>query len=140
MIDSGKPKEKTSEMVSLVAKLCNKTPKIFRKILIGIENITNQLISSIIKEDKNLFKKSLFDNEKMLEELGVVSEKTKILLKNLSKFGFGKITGAGGRKANSGFILFLAEDKKELEKYLKQKRINYYQFVQDYQGLKKYES
>ena len=53
----------------------------------------------------------------------------------MSKFGVGKITGAGGCETNSGFIIFLSEDKEKLLEFLKGKKINYYQFKQDYIGL-----
>ena len=131
LIDSGKPKETTGEMVDFVQTTVDK------KILNKIEKTTNKLLISIKKEDKILFKKSLIDNEKLLEKLGVVSEKTKKLLSNLSKFGVGKVTGAGGRETNSGFILFLADDKEKLIKYLNIRKIPYYKFIPDDQGLKK---
>jgi len=131
LIDSGKPKETTGEMVDFVRT------KAVEKILDEIETTTKKLEESIVKENIDLFKECLTNNENLLEKLEVVSEKTKKLLADLSGFGFGKITGAGGRKTDSGFILFLTEDKEKLVKFLKRKKIDYYQFVQDYQGLKK---
>ena len=110
--------------------------KINEDILNVIEKITSKLVISIKKNDEPIFKKCLVDNEKQLEKLGVVSDKTRKLLATLSKFGVGKVTGAGGRKTNSGFILFLTENKKGLEDFLKNNKINYYQFTLDYQGLK----
>ncbi|MEK7634243.1 MAG: hypothetical protein AAB437_05365 [Patescibacteria group bacterium] len=131
LIDSGKPKETTGEMVNLVGT------KSVGKILDEIEITTRKIEESIVKEDINLFKESLVDNEYLLEQLEIVSEKTKKLLEDLSKFGVGKVTGAGGRETNSGFIFFLTEDKEKLIKFLKNKKINYFNFVTDYQGLKK---
>lgn len=131
LIDTGKPEETTGEMVDFV-----KT-KINGDILNDIEKITSKLVISIKKNDESIFKKCFIDNEKELEKLGIVSEKTKKLLVSLSKFGVGKVTGAGGRKTNSGFILFLPENKKGLENFLILNKINYYQFAPDYQGLKK---
>lgn len=137
LIDSGKPKESTAEMVSSVGKFYNKIPKTVNFIINEIEKTTKNMKISIKKEDSGLFKKCLLDNEKLLEELGVVSEKTKKFFEDLSGFGTGKITGAGGHKTDSGFILFFAEDKEKLEEYLKRKKINYYHLTQDNQGLKK---
>lgn len=129
LIDSGQPKETTAEMVNFVKKTINK------KVLIDAEKIVSKLILSIKKEDERLFEKCLNDNEKLLEEIGVVSEKTKKLLEDFNKFGSGKVTGAGGRKNGSGFILFFAENKIGLEDFLKTNKIKYYEFVPDYQGL-----
>ena len=93
------------------------------------------MVNSIKKQDGVLFEKCLVENEELLEKLKVVSEKTKKLLSSLSKFGVGKVTGAGGRETNSGFILFLTKNKKNLEDFLKSNKINYYQFKPDYRGL-----
>ncbi|MEK7177534.1 MAG: mevalonate kinase [Patescibacteria group bacterium] len=131
LIDSGKPKETTGEMVNFVGT------KSVGKILYEIKITTKKLEESIAKENINLFKESLVNNENLLEQLGIVSEKTKKLLKDLSKFGVGKVTGAGGRETNSGFIIFLAEDKEKLQEFLKNKKINYFNFIPDNQGLKK---
>jgi mevalonate kinase len=131
LIDSGKPKETTGEMVDFVGT------KSAGKILDEIEATTKKLKESLVRKNINLFKESLVDNEYLLEQLGIVSEKTKKLLEDLSKFGVGKVTGAGGRATNSGFIIFLAEDKEKLLEFLKNKKISYFNFVTDYQGLKK---
>ncbi|EKE14252.1 MAG: hypothetical protein ACD_12C00604G0005 [uncultured bacterium] len=129
LIDSGKPGETTGEMVDFART------KVDKKILMEIEITTSNLITSIKKQDEVLFKQCLVKNENLLEKLEIVSEKTKKLLSNLSIFGGGKVTGAGGRETNSGFIFFLADDKKRLKEYLKRKKINYYQFIPDYRGL-----
>lgn len=131
LIDSGKPKETTGEMVNFVGT--QDVANIFE----DIEITTNKFQEAIEKENINLFKQCLFDNERLLEKIGVVSEETKKLFTDLSKFGSGKVTGAGGHKTNSGFIIFLAEDKEKLLKFLKSKKISYFNFVTDYQGLKK---
>jgi len=66
----------------------------------------------------------------------VVSSKTKKLLQKLSSFGVGKITGAGGKKRDSGFILFFAEKEKKLISFLKKEKISYFKFQPNYSGLK----
>lgn len=129
LIDSGKPKETTGEMVNFVGT------KTVKKILNEIEKITNKFVISIKEGDEVLFNKSIIENEKMLETLGVVSKKTKKLLIDLSRFGSGKVTGAGGHKTNSGFLIFFAEDKKQLIEYLNKHEINFYKFIPDNQGL-----
>ena len=129
LIDSGKPIETTGKMVDYVRT--QNTTAIFNEI----EITTKKLEESIAQENINLFKESLVNNENLLEQLGVVSKKTKKLLSSLSKFGVGKVTGAGGRETDSGFILFFAENKNELENFLKNNKIRYVMFSQDNQGL-----
>ncbi|MFN4212588.1 MAG: mevalonate kinase [Microgenomates group bacterium] len=135
LIDSGAPLETTARMVELVGKMYNKKPSYIEQILNDIEKTTKRMVVAIVKEDVDFFQQTLLDNEILLEILGVVSQKTKKLLKSLSQFGVGKITGAGGSKQGSGFILFYATDKEGLINFLKDKKISYFKFVSDYKGL-----
>lgn len=138
LIDSGKPEETTGEMVKLVESVKSvESVESVKNIFNKIETETKKISIAIKDENTELFKESITSNEKLLEDLGVVSKKAKKLLVDLSAYGVGKITGAGGRKTGSGFILFFAENKKGLIDFLKDNRINYYQFIPDYQGLKK---
>lgn len=137
LIDSGQPEESTKEMVEDVKEKYNKEPNLIEEIFNQIEKTTKRMVVSLIKEDESLFIDSLLNNQLYLEVLTVVSKKTKRLLEELAKFGVGKITGAGGRKKGSGFILFYAIKKKQLEDYLKEKNIIFFKFSQDYQGVKK---
>jgi len=135
LIDCGQPKESTAEMVASVGKQYNTKTLLTEEILSDIEKTTKRMTVSLIKDDVEFFKKCLIDNQVYLEMLGVVSKSTKKLLEDLSDLGVGKITGAGGLKTDSGFILFYSNRKKELEGFLKKNRLNYYRFQQDFQGL-----
>ena len=132
LIDSGKPEETTGEIVESVESV-----KSVETLLNNIENETNNILSAIEKENVDQFKNSLFVNEKLLEELGIVSDRTKKLLKELSKFGVGKVTGAGGRKKGSGFILFYTDQIDKLINYLIKRKIIYHKFIPDNIGLKR---
>lgn len=131
LIDSGKPKETTGEMVSFVGT------KNVAKELEELENVTKKFKESIKEENIILFTDCLKKNEELLEKLEIVSEKTKKLLLSLSNFGSGKVTGAGGKKTNSGFILFFADDSEGLKSYLNMNKIIFYKFISDNKGLKK---
>ena len=137
LIDSGAPKEKTVDMVENVRKLYCKDIEKIEDLLNKAEKITKRILISILKQDIDFLKKNILENQIILEDLGVVSDKTKRLLKSLKSFGIGKITGAGGKKKDSGFILFLSENNKALEKYLAKNNICYYNFKQDFKGLRK---
>ena len=102
-----------------------------------VESFTIKLKGSIEKGDTLLFKECLINNERLLEQIGVVSQKTKKLFIELSRFGVGKITGAGGLETNSGYIFFYADKKEELLNYLNKNKITYKKFVADNTGLKK---
>ena len=135
LIDSGKPIESTGHMVEMVGKSYNQKPQFVEEVLNDIEKTTKRMVVSVIKEDTDFFVKTIIDNQILLEMLGVVSVKAKKLLKSLELFGVGKVTGGGGKKKGSGFLLFYTNKKSELEKYLNKKKINFYKFQQDFRGL-----
>lgn len=139
LIDSGKPQETTAEMVKTVGNLHNKKPALVEEVLANIEKTAKRITISLIKEDEKFFKQNILDNEIFLELLGVVSKKTKRLLKELSNYGIGKITGAGGKKEGSGLILFYQENQKKNDflTYLKKNNLKFIKFTPTYQGVVK---
>jgi len=135
LIDSGKPKENTKEMVKEVSEKYKKNPSFFENVFFDIEKTTKKMVLAIKEGNKNLFQEAILDNEIFLEILGVVSSKTKKLLQKLSSFGVGKITGAGGKSRGSGFILFFAQKEKELISFLEKEKINFLKFAFDDKGV-----
>lgn len=134
IIDSGKSAETTGEMVAQVGELYNKEPKKVEAIMNEIEKVTKRFVISIVGEDVNMFADAVKENERLLDELGVVSQKTKDLLKSLEGVGVGKVTGGGGAKTGSGNLLFFAKDGKHAEDIFKSHNIPYLRFVQDFAG------
>ncbi len=137
IIDSGKPLESTAEMVAKVGQLYNRKPHYVEAILSDIEKVTKQMTIALIKGDQDNFQKTLVDNQIQLEMLGVVSSSTKKLIERLTSFGVGKVTGAGGYKAGSGFILFYTNQSDKLTKYLKQHKLKFYKFNQHQNGVQR---
>lgn len=137
LIDTGKPRETTGDMVQQVGTSFNANPKKVEKLLNDIEKITKRFVVSLMKEDMILFQESIKENEIALERLGVVSRSTKTLLGRMNDYGVGKVTGGGGKTGPSGFVLFAATAKKEMEQMLEKKQIPYTSFVPSYIGLKK---
>ena len=135
LIDYKKPKEKTKEMVQMVYKKYQKNNSLLESIFSDMEKVTKKMVLAIKEANKSLFQEALLDNEIFLEMLGVVSSKTKKLLQRLSSFGVGKITGAGGKKEGSGFILFFAEKEKQLVDFLKKEKINFFKLSLDNKGV-----
>lgn len=132
LIDSGKPKETTADMVDWVKKISSSKKE---KIFLQMEKVTKRMVISIKENNDEELEKAIFENERLLEKLNVVSKKTISLLKNLHQFGIGKITGAGGRSSGSGFVLFFAKNREKLIDFLKKQQIFYLPFKVDYQGL-----
>ncbi|OGK44812.1 mevalonate kinase [Candidatus Roizmanbacteria bacterium RIFCSPLOWO2_01_FULL_37_16] len=137
LIYSGDPLESTGEMVEAVGKLYNRKPQFVEEVLNDIEKTTKRLVVSIVKEDVGFFIRSIVDNQILLDMLGVVSKRAKNLLKDLEPYGYGKVTGGGGKKEGSGYMLFYADKIKEFENYCRLKNITYFKFIQSYEGVKK---
>jgi mevalonate kinase len=128
LVDTGKPAESTSEMVQKVGGLFNIKKHNIETVMMQIEKTTKRLIVAIMKEDISFFKDNIKQNEELLEKIGVVSSSTKKLLAGLTDIGVGKVTGAGGYKNASGYILFYGDDLSKL-------KVAYEPFVPSYTGL-----
>ncbi len=137
LIDSGKPKESTKDMVQFLGTEFNASPRTVENNLVEIEKITKKMTLAIIQENMNLFAECLKNNEEILETLELVSPSAQDLLKKLSPFGTGKITGAGGRKSGSGYLLFLTQDINRFEKFLDKNSIKYMKVNQNAEGVTK---
>lgn len=140
LIDTGKPKETTGEMVKMVRIFYNEHAEEAELLLNKIEKITKRMVVSVVKEDASTFKEAITENQIYLEKLGVVSQSTIDLLKSLKKYGTGKVTGAGGKTDGSGYILFFADNRIEAEQYLQQQNIPFINFVQDFHGVQNQKS
>ena len=137
LIDSGKPHESTSEMVETVGQKYNKSSKVMDILFSEIEKTTKRLVVSLVKEDGIFFQKTIAENESLLEEIGVVSKHTEQLLCLLKEYGVGKVTGAGGKKNGSGYILFYHLNGKDIEEKCKKLQIPCIKFVSEYEGVTK---
>jgi len=108
IINTGRPQETTGEMVSFVNFKYKKNRKKIESIFKSIEALTRLFLDAPLP-------KLIRENEILLEKLGVVSEKTKSLVRNIEKLGgSAKICGAGGVKTNSGVLLVFNKDKEKL--------------------------
>ncbi|GIW62262.1 MAG: mevalonate kinase [Patescibacteria group bacterium] len=110
LIDTGKPKESTAEMVEFVGKLWNQKGSQVEKTVNDIEKTTKRLVISLVQENFKFFCNSIAENQRLLESLGVFSDYSKNLLSQISEYGVYKLVGAGGRAKGSGYVLFVASD------------------------------
>jgi mevalonate kinase len=109
LIDSGKPKESTGDMVKQVAK--GRWEKEFQQI--------GRLVNNWRPE-------KIFENERLLEKIGVVGLKAKKIIRQIESIGgMAKICGAGGVKAGSGRLLVWHRDLRVLFRLIKRQRWQY---------------
>jgi len=101
LIDTGKPKETTGEMVAFVKSQNN-----LQAFLNANEIQTKRLASAIKEGDENTLIDAIRKGERTLEGIGVVSKKAIPIIRAIEKSGgAAKILGGGGRKAGVGYLL-----------------------------------
>jgi len=124
LIGTGKPIESTKEMVTRVGKLYKKDPRNIETIFKKIEKVTRNLLQFFHGEGVVGFQELIKENEALLEKLGVVSDSTVKLIREIEKIGgAAKISGAGGRKDKSGILLVYHKNVKKLQNFAKEKNL-----------------
>lgn len=121
LVNSGKPRESTKEMVELVANNANKE----RTVEI-IGDISKKIRDKLV-EGSEIFE-LINENGLLLEKLGVVGERARVLSEELRKEGSAvKITGAGGVKTGSGMLMVTQNDLEKIKRLLDNKQVQYFE-------------
>jgi len=128
IINSGKVSSTTEEVINWV-KEHNSDQKI--KQFIKETNYSVKQFQKVFKtNDKNKIKELFDDAEKWLEDIGIVTNKTKKLISEINKLGgAAKVSGAGSIGSlgeGSGAVICYAENYSEIEKYLEDNDIEYF--------------
>ncbi|KKQ41806.1 MAG: Mevalonate kinase [Microgenomates group bacterium GW2011_GWC1_37_8] len=124
LINSGKPQENTAQMVGRVSELYKKHPKKYEKTFQKIEKITKSFLRFILNEEDVSLIELIKENERLLESMGVVSDSGIELVRKIEKIGgAAKISGAGGRKGNSGILLAYHPEINKLLNFAKKMNI-----------------
>lgn len=105
LINTGR-NENTGDLVRHVAGIKAGGEQYFAGILNDVERVTKEMTEAIHDENEVLFRQTLTKNEKLLEDMGIVSPDAKELIRKIEKSGgAAKISGAGGIAGGSGIIL-----------------------------------
>jgi len=106
LLDSGRAEETTGEMVDQVSKKLNKEKKKMTQKIALMGKLTKAMIASFENADFTCLPELIKENQRLLEEIGVVGKKARKIIKKIEKLGgAAKICGAGGLKTGSGVIL-----------------------------------
>jgi mevalonate kinase len=125
LLNTGKPIETTKEMVESVAAKLKKDKVETSNTFKNMENVTKEILRLLVGDSTSDFGELIHENEKLLEELDVVSDSTKSLIRKIEKIGgFAKISGAGGKKDGSGMILIYHKDMEKVNSFAKQNELN----------------
>lgn len=120
IVDTGRPKENTGDMVTLVRKFLDEFKDSGRLLLDQNEQATKDVTIAIKKGDEKLLMDAIQRGEKTLEGLGVVSDKVLPLIQDIEKSGgAAKILGGGGKSGPVGLVLAYHSNKTTLTKIAK---------------------
>jgi mevalonate kinase len=124
LLDTGKPDETTKGTVAHVSSLLRNKPVKTVKTFEKVEKVTRAFLQYLIGEKSDNFTNLIKTNERLLEELGVVSPSTRSLIKKIEDSGgAAKISGGGGIRGASGIMLVYHKDKQKLLDFAKKKNL-----------------
>jgi len=114
LVDSGRPEETTGEIVEGVEVKSQKSK--VKSIIRKMGKVSEAIISDFRKG--NLNADSIRENERLLEELGVVGEMAQRMVRLIEGIGgAAKICGAGGIRKGSGILLVYHDDLEKLQHF-----------------------
>lgn len=117
LIKTTKPKESTGEMVALVAAMVKRHAARMENIFSENERQTKRVAVALKEGDESTLIDAMHIGERTLEEMGVVSEKVKPLIRALEKSGgAAKILGGGGVEGGVGYLLCYHPDVAKVQK------------------------
>lgn len=141
LINTGKPKESTLDMVKMVSSKLNppaggQSSK-FRKIFDDQERLVKELLTVLKNGDEKELIRIIREGERNLESIGVVSKSVASIIRNIeSKGGAAKICGAGGKSGPTGILLCYHQDKRVVEKIAKEYNLSCFSTQLGAEGVK----
>jgi mevalonate kinase len=114
LIDTGKPKETTREMVEGVATLVKKSKMKMQNIFSSNEEQVRRIAVALKEGNQEELITAIQKGEQTLEEMDVVSRRVLPVIREIEQNGgAAKILGGGGKKEGVGFLLcYVPDDKK----------------------------
>jgi len=137
LIDTGRPTESTKEMVAGVQKLYKKDPLNTEIVFRKIERVTKSFLKYLLGEGAINFQELIKENEALLEKLGVVSNSTINLIREIERIGgAAKVSGAGGWKDKSGVLLVYHKNPEKLHIFAKKNNLNPFEVKLGEEGVR----
>ena len=116
LINTGKPKETTGEMVEYVRAKSKEQRATYKNLFDKNEEQTRSVAKALKEGDEKELLDAIQVGQRSLEGMGVVSSKVMPLIRQIEKAGgAAKILGGGGRSGAVGFLLCYHRKPKEIE-------------------------
>jgi len=144
LINTGKPKETTKEIIGIVAEKSSlrrqsygASATKFKKIFDMQEKLVRELLPTIRDGNENQLIQIIRAGERNLETIGVVSPSVKSIIRKIENAGgAAKICGAGGKTKATGVLLAYHKNRKGLEKIAKSLNLPFFKVALGVEGLK----
>ena len=137
IIDTGRPKESTGEMIGMVSDFYKRDQEMVDGIFNDQERLTRELLAALKNGNEHDVMEIIRAGSHNLQALGVVSPSTKALIAEIEDVGgVAKICGAGGSTEASGVVLSYHPDTEVLEKIASGHNLKHYQTALGAEGLR----
>lgn len=137
LINTGRPKETTKEMVELVRVKGEEEREKFKKIFDNQEQLVKKLLLAIQTSNENQLIQIIRAGEKNLESIGVVSYYVKSIIRQIEKAGgAAKICGGGGQTKSAGILLCYHFKPSVIENIAKTLNLDYFKTTLGVEGIK----
>lgn len=146
LINTGKPKETTKQMVEIVSSKFNPSTSLrarlqsakFRKLFDDQEQLVKGLVTVLKEGDENKLIQIIRAGEKNLESMGVVSSYVASIIRKIEKAGgAAKICGGGGKTKATGILLCYHPNKAIIEKIAEGNSLPFFSVDLGVEGLRK---
>ncbi len=137
LINTGRPKETTKEMVELVRVKGEAERGKFKKIFDNQEQLVKELLLAIQSSNENQLIQIIRAGEKNLESIGVVSSYVKSIIRQIEeKDGAAKICGGGGQTKAAGILLCYHFKPSVIENIAKTRSLDYFKATLGVEGIR----
>lgn len=137
IIDTGRPKESTGEMVGMVRTLRDNNRQMVDKVLYDQERLTRELTVALKSGSEKDIMAIIKAGERNLEAIGVASPSSMRLIREIEDAGgVAKICGAGGKTEATGVVLAYNSDPSIPQKIASSHNLRVYPTVLGVDGLR----
>lgn len=137
IIDTGRPKESTGEMIGIVSDFYKRDQEAVDGIFSDQERLTRELLTALKNGNEHDVMEIIKAGSHNLMTLGVVSPSTKKLIEEIEEAGgVAKICGAGGSTKASGVVLSYHPNTQVLQQIASGHNLRHYQTALGSEGLR----
>jgi len=124
IINTGSPKETTGEMVTFVKKHVARNKERMEEIFQNQEVLVEKLEAALQNNETDAIPEILKRGEKNLESMGVVSNTSKKIIREIEKLkSCAKVCGGGGISGPTGILLAFANNAKKIQHIAKKNNV-----------------